>query len=132
MIHGSCLCGNVSYEIDGPIGEIVHCHCVTCRKSQGSAFSSLAKVADKHFHLYEEDFLNSYESSPGKERFFCTCCGAQIYSKREGTDYIMLRPGTVNDEMDTEESHHIWIAQKALWYTIDSHLPQHPEFQEEE
>ncbi|WP_438269521.1 GFA family protein [Neptunomonas phycophila] len=38
MITGSCLCGNVSYEISGEVGDIVHCHCVTCRKAHGAAF----------------------------------------------------------------------------------------------
>ncbi|WP_438269777.1 GFA family protein [Neptunomonas phycophila] len=38
MITGSCLCGKVSYEISGEVGDIVHCHCVTCRKAHGAAF----------------------------------------------------------------------------------------------
>ena len=41
MIIGSCLCGSVEYEISG---DIVHCHCETCRKAHGAAFSSVASV----------------------------------------------------------------------------------------
>jgi hypothetical protein len=38
MLSGSCLCGAIRYEIDGKIGPVGHCHCVTCRKAQGGAF----------------------------------------------------------------------------------------------
>ena len=46
MITGSCLCGEVTYEISGKVGDIVHCHCQTCRKAHGAAFSSVAAVDD--------------------------------------------------------------------------------------
>ena len=26
-VFGSCLCGEVRYEIDGPLGNMSHCHC---------------------------------------------------------------------------------------------------------
>ncbi len=70
MILGSCLCQKVSYEIDGSLGDIVHCHCRTCRKAHGAAFSSVAAIADEHFHLQGAEHLNSFESSPGKIRYF--------------------------------------------------------------
>jgi hypothetical protein len=49
MIKGSCMCGKVTYEIHGKIGEITHCHCTTCRKAHGSAFSSVAAVQISDF-----------------------------------------------------------------------------------
>ena len=78
MISGSCLCGKVKYEIAGKVGDIVHCHCQTCRKAHSAAFSSVAAVNDHDFHLTGQTHLNSYESSPGKKRYFCSQCGSQI------------------------------------------------------
>jgi len=75
MIIGKCLCGKVSYEITDDISDIIHCHCETCHKAHGSAFSSVASVADESFALTGKEFLNSYESSPGKLRYFCKNCG---------------------------------------------------------
>jgi hypothetical protein len=38
-IEGGCLCGAVRYRSDAePLTQVV-CHCKTCRKSSGSAFS---------------------------------------------------------------------------------------------
>jgi hypothetical protein len=44
MLTDSCLCGSVAYEVDAPAGPIVHCHCTTCRKTHGAAFSTVMPV----------------------------------------------------------------------------------------
>ena len=51
MLTGSCLCGSVAYEVDAPAGPIVHCHCSTCRKTHGAAFSTVMPVAAGVFSL---------------------------------------------------------------------------------
>jgi hypothetical protein len=129
MISGSCLCGKVTYEISGEVGDIVHCHCKSCRKAHGSAFSSVAAVNDKHFHLSSPEPLGCFESSIGKNRYFCLNCGTQIYAKREGTEHIILRLGSLDDDPESKETSHIWVSQKATWYKIDSNLPKHQEFE---
>ena len=49
MLTGSCLCGAVAYEADAPVERIVHCHCQTCRKTHGTAFSSVTAVPREKF-----------------------------------------------------------------------------------
>lgn len=129
MNSGSCLCGKIEYEIPGQIGDTIHCHCKTCRKAHGSAFSSVAAVKDIDFRLSGKDLLNSYESSPGKLRYFCSCCGSQIYAKRKGTEHIILRLGTLDTDPKSEEISHIWVSQKASWYSITNDLPEYSEFE---
>lgn len=129
MINGGCLCGAVKYEISGAVGDIVHCHCKTCRKAHGSAFSSVAAVADNDFNLLSNDSLNSYESSAGKHRYFCAECGSQVYAKRESTEHIILRLGSLDDDIVSLEKEHIWVSEKANWYCIDSQLPQREKFE---
>lgn len=128
MINGSCLCGKVTYEISGTVGEIVHCHCNTCRKAHGSAFSSVAAVQTCAFTLLGEDNLNAYESSVGKYRYFCSNCGSQVYAKREGSSHIILRLGSIDSHFDSLEKEHIWVSQKANWYCINAQLPEREEF----
>ena len=125
MISGSCLCGKVSYEISGPVGDIVHCHCQSCRKAHGAAFSSVAAVKETDFKLFGEQMLNGFESSPGKMRYFCSRCGTQIYAKKAGTPHIILRLGSLDTDPDSAETKHIWVSQKASWYQINNHLPQY-------
>lgn len=129
MIKGSCLCGAVTYEISGKVGDIVHCHCQTCRKAHGSAFSSVASVQDSDFKLSGAENLKSYESSAGKHRYFCSHCGTQVYAKRDNTSHIILRLGSLDSKIDSVEKEHIWVSQKADWYCLDSQLPEREEFE---
>lgn len=129
MINGSCLCGQVTYEISGTVGDIVHCHCKTCRKAHGSAFSSVAAVSDKDFYLSGEKLLKPFESSKGKNRYFCSNCGTQIYAKKEGTEHVVLRLGSLDTDPQAQEKNHIWVSEKAEWYSINSALPICAEFE---
>lgn len=124
MISGSCLCGVVTYEISGKVGDIEHCHCQTCRKAHGSAFSSVASVEDKDFHLSGAEHLRSYESSKGKHRYFCSHCGTQVYAKRENTSHVILRLGSLDSDISAVEKQHIWVSQKANWFDIGSTIPE--------
>jgi hypothetical protein len=127
MITGSCLCGKVTYAITEKIGEIYHCHCKTCRKAHGAAFSSVASVADESITIQGKGSLNFFESSKGKKRYFCSNCGTQVYAKNEGAEHIILRLGSLDSEPNATEKSHIWVSQKAHWYTINSSLPEHTE-----
>ena len=128
MIQGSCLCGKVTYQINGGVGEIVHCHCLTCRKAHGSAFSSVAAVQDKDFEVLTVSTLKSYQSSLGKHRYFCVHCGSQLYAKRDNTAHIILRLGSLDSDIVSMEKEHIWVSQKASWYCLDSNLPQREQY----
>ena len=128
MITGSCLCGKVTYEISGQVGDIVHCHCVTCRKAHGAAFSSVAAVQDADFILSGGEHLNSFESSKGKRRYFCSNCGTQVYAKRDNTQHIILRLGSLDDDPHSRETKHIWVSEKASWYAIHNDLPEFSDF----
>ncbi len=129
MITGSCLCGNVSYEISGKVGDIVHCHCRTCRKAHGSAFSSVAAVTESDFHLNGRESLSHFESSKEKKRYFCSSCGTQVYAKKEGAPHIVLRLGSLDSDPGSSEKKHIWVSQKASWYSISSELQECQEFE---
>jgi hypothetical protein len=130
MITGSCLCGKVIYAISGKMGDIVHCHCKTCRKAHGAAFSSVASVADESITIQGKDSLKYFESSKGKKRYFCSNCGTQIYAKKEGKKHIILRLGSLDSEPNAIEKSHIWVSKKAPWYTINSDLPEHQTYEQ--
>ena len=123
-IDGSCLCGSAKYTISGGISDIVHCHCVTCRKAHGAAFSSVASVPLSSFTLNHTDPLGRYESSPGKTRYFCSNCGTHLYAKRTGQDHIILRLGSIDSELPSREYAHIWLSHKASWYELNSELKE--------
>jgi hypothetical protein len=130
MLEGSCLCGAVRYQIDGGLGPIVCCHCTMCRKAQGSAFATNAPVPAGRFRIVQgEAALRSYRSSAHKERLFCGTCGSPIFSRRDGSDDVRVRVGTLDTRISTRASAHIHVASKAEWWDIRDDLPRYPKFE---
>ena len=128
MLSGSCLCGAVAYEADAPLGPIIHCHCRTCRKAHGAAFSSIAAVPRDTFRWTRgEGLLSSFESSPGKFRRFCSRCGSQLLAERTDSAHVMLRLGCLDTAVTGEPKAHIWRSDCAVWYDPKDILPELPE-----
>ena len=128
MLTGSCMCGGVAYEVDAPVGAIIHCHCQTCRKAHGSAFSSLTNVSREYFRFVRgEELLKSFESSPGKIRRFCSRCGSHIVAERTGRPTVLLRLGCLDTPIGQKPSAHIWRSDAATWYDPKIELPEFPE-----
>jgi hypothetical protein len=128
MHTGSCLCGAVRFEIDGPLEGIQLCHCSMCRRASGAAFASNLPVRADAFRVVGgADRLKAYESHPGKERLFCADCGSPIISRSTGDpSWVRVRFGTVDEPVETRPVFHFHVASKASWLAITDDLPQYP------
>ncbi len=128
MFRGKCLCGGVSYEIASLDGDIVNCHCVTCRKAHASAFTSTARVAKENFRVLRgEDLLRNYESSPGKIRRFCSVCGSHVVAERSGQPHVVLRVATLDDDPGKQPVMSIWMSHEVKWVSPSDDIPRFPE-----
>ena len=125
MLNGSCLCGSVAYEADATIQHIVHCHCQTCRKTHGAAFSSVTAVPrDKFKWTKGAALLGAIESSPGKFRRFCPKCGSHIMAERTAQPVVLLRLGCLDTPLKDVPQTHIWRSDSASWYDPKVALPE--------
>ena len=128
MLNGSCRCGAVAYEADATIQRIIHCHCHTCRKTHGTAFSSVTAVPREKFRwLRGEDVLGASESSPGKFRRFCTHCGSHVMAERTSQPEVLLRLGCLDTPVSGLPQVHIWRSDAAPWYDPKLAFPETPE-----
>jgi len=132
MHSGSCLCGNIRYELHGELSDFGHCHCQSCRKASGSAFGANAGVDRNDFRLLSgADTLREFESSPGKLRAFCSRCGSPIYAYlTKSPDVLRIRLGSLDTPLASRARAHTWISDKADWEDIAafSTLPQFSEW----
>jgi len=126
MLRGSCLCGGVKYEIHGTLTGALNCHCSMCRKAQGAAFRSRARVDADHFKWVSgHDLLTYYESSPGNHRGFCRLCGTPILTKLdEHPEAFGLPLGALDDDPGVRPACHVFVGSKAPWHDITDALPQ--------
>ena len=127
MLTGHCLCGEVSFEYDGPLGPIALCHCSQCRRAHGSAFSASAPVQRMHFrYTGGEELITEFESRPGKYRAFCRRCGSQLYSRVDAIPGILrLRTGVINEPLGKGPGAHVFTGSKADWFPITDDVPQY-------
>lgn len=131
MYTGSCLCGAIRFEIDGPIRNIVYCHCSQCRKAQGSAFATNGIVMATDFKLCSGlNELTAYESTPGQTKYFCKTCGSSIMSKTQSIPaQIRVRLGTIESDIEERPMAHIFATSKANWEEIAGDLPQYESYE---
>lgn len=129
MHTGSCLCGDVTFEIDGKLEAIQICHCLQCRKAQGTPFSTNISVPLAEFRLLTgERSLTQYESSPGKARVFCSRCGSPVYSTSNTVpNTVRIRAGSLNELLGVRPIAHFYTASKCNWWPIADDLPQFPD-----
>jgi hypothetical protein len=86
--------------VESELEPIQVCHCMQCRKAQGGAFAAVIPVAVSAFHLLSaEHLLKSHESSPGKQRVFCACCGSPIYRRPSLPSVVRVRAGLFNEPL---------------------------------
>ncbi|KAI0699844.1 Mss4-like protein, partial [Cytidiella melzeri] len=81
---GSCLCGQISYEITGEPLFSALCHCVNCKKWSGTSFVWYAFVKSDHIRVAKgENLLKTYKDSATirgntVHRQFCSNCGCSL------------------------------------------------------
>ena len=130
MIGGGCHCGAVRYEATAEIEGVIHCHCKTCRKINGTVYGSSGILPATAFRLVAgQDVLTPYESSPGKNRWFCSQCGSHIYAQSQANpDNVVLRIGTIDGDPGIRSRQHIWMSHKPAWYEVNDDLPHFDQF----
>ncbi|MCG8609406.1 MAG: GFA family protein [Pseudomonadales bacterium] len=126
MPTGSCLCGGVKFTVEGQLAPIQICHCVQCRKAQGTALVTNIPVEETAFKIQSgNEQLAFFESSPGKKRYFCKNCGSPIYSQAvKVPGVVRIRAGLLDGELETRAEKHFYISDKANWFEMYDTLPK--------
>jgi hypothetical protein len=130
MIRGSCLCGGVTFQIDGALTPMQYCHATRCRKATGSAFAAeLAAKASALRWTHGTDLIAVYEAPllrepPPYRHSFCRICGSPLPVALGGTDFVVLHAGVLDGDPETRPFRHIFVEEKAPWHTIADEMPQ--------
>ena len=123
MPKGSCLCGAVSFEVDGPLRPPDACHCTQCRKQSGHFWAS-TDVPRAALAIQGADNLTWFRSSEKVRRGFCSTCGAALFWDPIHKDIMGVAMGAFDDPTETQLAMHIFVAEKGDYYDIADGLPQ--------
>lgn len=128
MTHqsGRCLCGQVSYTLDGPPLATAVCHCRNCQRQSGSAFSVNLMVRESQLSLAGE--LATFEDEGGSgnkvHRRFCARCGSPVLSALDAMPgLVAVKAGTLDDVSQVRPGIQIWCDSKQDWLHLSPELP---------
>ena len=128
-IQGSCLCGTLKYEIDGPFTMMMSCHCSMCRKHHGAPFATFAGAPLDGFRwLSGENELKYYASSSKGQRSFCRVCGSVGPMLMKEMGLAIVPAGELDGDPGIRPTSHLFVGSKAPWHTISDSLPQHEKY----
>ena len=119
MIQGTCLCGTLRYEIDGPLTSMMNCHCSMCRKQHGAAFATYAVAPASGFRwIAGEDQVVRYQSSAQGSRAFCRHCGSVAPGAFPAMGIVFAPAGNLAGELGRHPEGHMFVGSKAPWHAI--------------
>ncbi|WP_024610759.1 GFA family protein [Pseudoalteromonas sp. TB64] len=123
---GSCLCGAVTFTVNGFNEKAANCHCTMCRKFHGAAYGTSVGVVGLNW-ISGIDYLKEFIALNGTIRTFCYECGSSLGFRVKGTSLseIELAIATFDSEIPVVIDAHIYIDNKASWCALQDELPKY-------
>lgn len=120
---GGCLCGAVRYKVNGPLRDVVNCHCAMCRRLHGG-FGPHSKAAKTDIVVIRDDGLVWYQTSAIARRGFCQRCGSGLFWEPIAQDATGIVAGTLDAPTGLKTIGHIFVGEKSDFYEIHDDQPQ--------
>jgi hypothetical protein len=97
---GSCHCGQIRFEVEGPIERVVQCNCSICAK-KGALHHAVAATG---FRLLSgQDQLATYRFGTGEARHhFCRSCGIHVFARPRGAPELFSVNVRTLDDFDLQ------------------------------
>ncbi len=123
MHTGSCLCGAVTFAIEGDLASPDACHCSQCRKQSGHVWAS-TNVPEDRIAISGADNLTWYQASEKIRRGFCKICGSYLFWDPMGQPRLAVAMGAIDAPTGTKLGIHIFTTDKGDYYDIADGVPQ--------
>ena len=128
-MRGSCLCGEVEFELVGEVPDLYQCHCSLCRRVSGSS-ANAALIIDAS--LRGETQISRYESAGGFKSHFCGRCGSPLPNPTRGGSAWWVPVGLLEDNGKLRRAAHVFVASRASWDQVAVDAPRFDEMPDAE
>lgn len=125
-VSGSCLCGDVQYEVDEFDRGVIGCHCRQCRKTSGHHVAA-TRVTNDNLRMISDGSLKWYRSSEEAERGFCSECGSNLFWRTIGSDRTSIMAGALDGPTGLSMQSHIFTEDIGDYYTLNDDVPVYPQ-----
>lgn len=125
-LHGSCLCGSVTYEVNGSALNFFHCHCERCRKATGTGHASnIIMSPAKVKYLSGEDLVRKYKVPDARffTNTFCEACGSRLPGFSAERKVAVIPAGSLDSDPGLLPDARIFADSAASWSCDTNELP---------
>jgi hypothetical protein len=79
-----------------------------------------------------EELITRYEAPllrepPPFRKAFCSVCGSPVPLVEQDSDFVAFLAGVLDGEPETTPFRHVFLSQKAPWYSVDDELTKFDE-----
>lgn len=131
VLKGSCLCGEVKFEVRAPFLRFTHCYCSRCRKATGSSHATNLYVAPDRFSWISGQESVARFDLPSAMSFattFCKRCGGPLpHHTRSGRE-VVVPAGSLDEEPSIKPQSNIFWGSRATWACVGADLPRFAEY----
>jgi hypothetical protein len=138
--HASCLCGEIRWEVDGPLvapaGELLatlfmpHCHCSRCRKAHGAPYATFVTVPEGRFRITHGRERTVRPETPGAFRAFCGGCGSVVPDGVPWNGFVGVPAGNFDEDIGVAPTCRLFVGSRAPWDEITDGVPRFDTFPE--
>jgi hypothetical protein len=120
VLHGSCLCGGVKFEVSEAPETLRYCHCESCKKLSGGTGTLNGRVPSTSIRIVEgQDMLQTFEPSGGSAKTFCKTCGSNLFGGGwPHSETTSVRASALDDKFSARPSAHLYVRSVAAWETL--------------
>jgi hypothetical protein len=119
--EGGCYCGGLRYAVEGESLNTAICHCKSCQRQTGSAFSVVTAVPRGSLSM--DGSVSIYEMTGGdgavSRRYFCTKCGSPIAIDPATMPAVtFLSVGSLDDTSGVRPEVQLWCESAQSWVRL--------------
>ena len=121
MGSGRCICGAVAFEVNGPLRDVVLCHCTECRRWAGHVWAASAAAMEDLTFTEERGlkWIDSPDSAHDARRGFCGECGSSLFWQVPGSEQISIAAGCLDAPTGITTMGEIWTDSAGDYYVLD-------------
>ncbi len=109
--EAACPCGAVRFAVDGPLRDVIVCHCDSCREATGGSWAASAArrsdltVVDETALVWERAAVSDLAASRGR----CRECGTTVFWDAPGRETVSFARSALVDSSGLDVAAHIWV-----------------------
>ena len=119
-VHGSCHCGDITYEAEVDPANVGICHCADCQMLTGSAFRVSVPAPSAAFRLLSgapKVYVKTADSGTKRRHSFCPRCGTPVHATadQDNPPAYSLRVGCLKERKLLAPRRRIWCKSALPW-----------------